>query len=76
MKVYILSTHEEHGAEDVRATLDTLKLYEMLNDFAPTSEERAKLAELVKANILNPDFGSSLGNGWGGVQLHIVELEV
>lgn len=85
MKVYILSTYDEHGAENVRATIDknevadiAAKMYLELwkcNAGRDRSEEFTKLSELLDADVLSGKNGTDLADGWGGMQLHIVELE-
>ena len=89
MKVYLLSTYEEYGAENVQATLDPAKLPAMIaahyDDWALAvphlvelrDEAIAALAKLVHEGL--PDTaatdGIALHEGWGGMQLHIVELQ-
>jgi hypothetical protein len=73
MKVYILSTHEEHGAEQVQATLDPSKLDSMMKAYNADADELAKLKDVLEKNELTPD-GHGLSKAWGGIQLHIVEL--
>ena len=88
-KVYLLSDYGEHGSENVIATLDRTKVPDLLQVFFghhhldyvgphgdgrlhPTAHE--KLAELLAADIPSK-YGTNLSFGWGGVQLHIIELK-
>jgi hypothetical protein len=80
MRVFILSTYEEHGAFGVVATLDQNKIVplirERFTDFEPAAiEEAASNATYLLAQPL-PDktAGADLNKKWGGIQLHIVEL--
>lgn len=80
MKVYILSTYEEHGAQDVKATLDRTKVPEILQSWScadgwadTVARAAAPLAELLAADELVD--GAPLGTGWGGFKLYIVELK-
>jgi hypothetical protein len=87
--VYILSDHNESGAEHVVATLDPSKLPEMIERNWPNTsfnkawkdEQRAAwLAEAIAALTeidlieISAERGKPLHDGWGGIQLHIVEL--
>ena len=84
MKVYILSTYEEHGAERVQATLDKAKLSEMLELYTieDTSSSTDTCTEITTEKkrlqeILNTteEAGSyDLSEGWGGIKLDIAEL--
>ena len=78
MKVYIISTYEEHSAENCRATLDKSKVMELLTTHPEYDESRGygetvKLAKLLEADT--PDGMVGLTDGWGGFTLHIIELE-
>ena len=97
MRVYILSSYGEYGAENVRATLnkehlpnifdirDNEVIYECreenfteknLNEIIETlKEERATLLELLQSDEIIQKSGQDLAIGWGGFQLHIIELE-
>ena len=90
-KVYMLSTYGEYGAEDVRATLNRANLVGMIQGWdmgrskwpaAALEEWKAEaIAGLEKALErfdANPTIGSegqNLQSGWGGMQLHVVELD-
>lgn len=86
--VYILSDYEEQGANRVVATLDRDKLPALIDsnwpdvphkkwDYAGWREEaKATLAEylqLSEADLISPN-GLNLHKGWGGAQLHVVNL--
>jgi hypothetical protein len=76
--VYILSTYQENGAENVIATLDRTKLHGLLTSyFKPLAHEHERLAELMAGNDdeLSKTDGHYLSNGWGGIELHVVELK-
>lgn len=83
MKVYILSTYEEHGAEDVKATLDRDRVPALLLSYSPYSRwgeapfdvDFSKELERLK-ELLSEDAPGEyeLSVGWGGWMLHIVEL--
>jgi hypothetical protein len=77
-KVYLISCYDEYGSTEVRATLDNTKVRDLLATHPELhngiSEEYDKrLAELLVAD--KPVDGADLGRGWGGFQLHIIELE-
>lgn len=82
MRVYLLSLYGENGAEEVVATLDKSKVETMLvvhNHWSQCTEPYKeaclnRLRELLASDELLPD-GCDLGDGWGGFELHIVELE-
>ena len=81
MRVYILSVYEEYGAEQVKATLDPTKLSAMLREFRhPWKDQPVEVPESVfeaLTEVLAEDRlvdGRNLSEGWGGWQLHIVEL--
>lgn len=84
MKVYLISTYNEYGAEEVRATIDKAKVESLLlthptyikiqpNQF----EEEEHPIERLKYTLEKDEVidGLDLTSGWGGFQLHIVELE-
>ena len=86
-KVYILSDYGEYGSEHVVATLDKSKVELLAEKYwgcvdldrlqyasgHPTARE--ELLGLLEADTANKESGIDLFFGWGGVQLHIVELE-
>jgi hypothetical protein len=80
--VYIISTYDEYGAENVVATLDKSRVPLMLEENWPSEgpQKSEDLACLVKI-LLKPDVellarrdGYNLSKGWGGFQLHVVKL--
>lgn len=89
MRVYTLSIHNEDGAEELVATLDKTKLHQMCKDNyhnvkSEWSEETKKYIsqnnkdELDKlTKVLEKDeLGKyNISKGWGGIQVHIVELQ-
>jgi hypothetical protein len=78
MKVYLISCYGEHGSEDVKATLDKTKVRDLLITHPemrgePLDDEyEQSLKRLLEAD---EPTESDLGRGWGGFQLHIIELE-
>ncbi len=76
MKVYILSTFEEHGSREVRATTDPNQLPDMLSEYWDDNEHELNALREVGEDgwEINRD-GYSLSRAWGGALLHIVELE-
>ena len=78
-KVYLISLYDEYGSEQVRATLDLSRVRELLDTHperrkGPLPKEYEKnLTELLGKNEAGGPW--NLGHGWGGFQLHIVELE-
>lgn len=78
MRVYIISWYEENGAQGVRATLDKNKVSELVSTHPEHRHPLSKEYELTLKSLLEADApidGQDLGKGWGGFQLHIVELE-
>jgi hypothetical protein len=77
MKVYILSISDEDGPEVVHASLDKTKLPEIIFRFGleVTEDEMFKLKTLIEKDEITNERGTCLAKGWGGFQLHIVELE-
>ena len=78
--VYLLSDYEEHGAENVEATLDATKLYGMLEERIKDYRDeqyKEKMRENLKKYLSEFDEldGRDLGSGWGGIQLHIVKIQ-
>ena len=80
MKVYLISRYDEYGSEDVRATVDKDKVRELLRTHKLREEEDVPedydktLSDLLAKDIATGQ-PNNLGRGWGGFQLHIVELE-
>lgn len=79
VKVYILSTYEEHGSDSVVATTQHDRLGQLMADnfegFAPLDEELKALERLKDQGWPISTQGHDLSNGWGGILLHIVELK-
>jgi hypothetical protein len=87
--VYILSDYEEHGAENVCATLDRGRLHQLVDKNWPpphnstaskewTAEAHAGLEEHLKKSddvLSSKTSGWNCHSGWGGMQLHVVELK-
>ena len=81
--VYILSDYEEHGANNVTATLDRGKLPAMVDANWPPGDTPdwnakakaglAKLLERPDEELAGPN-GHNATDGWGGLMLHVVEL--
>ena len=80
--VYIMNTYEEHGPDDMYATLDPSNLPAMLEEYGlPNSDgpgrelmkERRALARFMSGNPLE-DIRGGLSDGWGGIQVHMIEL--
>lgn len=73
MRVYLLSDHDEHGSENMVGTADPTKLESMLLNHWGNGGEiqvdwlRAALAENAPGKWSHP-------GGWGGPQLHVVDL--
>ena len=84
-RVYILSVYEEHGAEEVVATLDKSHVEVMMDKYFPIygidessrhMEGRATPREALRRVLRKDTIGKfNLQSGWGGIQLHVVELE-
>lgn len=83
--VYILSRYQEDGAEDVKATLNREHLPALLESYGDwvhedTRKGLANLLEMSDASLAarygndKGSHGHSLEHGWGGFQLHVVEL--
>lgn len=79
--VYILSTHDEYGAENVRATLNRSDLPALLRTYGPElvtiTDEALKLAFLLGDSSdedLATSDGQGLSHGWGGLRLNVVKL--
>jgi hypothetical protein len=87
MIIYILSTYEEHGAENVKATRERSRLHELLDSYADYGippESHRFLDDLLFEYDRDPSSfyqkdtggeGKNLEEGWGGLMLHIVELQ-
>lgn len=76
-KVYLLSDYKEYGSENMAGTMDKSKVIELLtnnfNYISDKTEYCEKLEILLEEDISSKD-PVDLGKGWGGVQLHIIEL--
>jgi hypothetical protein len=78
-RVYILSVHDEYGAENVSATLDPSRLPRMASRYTKSDAELAvlvaKIEAVVAGGAVHSSMGESLQLGWGGLQLHVVDLD-
>jgi hypothetical protein len=75
MRVYLLSDYDEHGSENMVATVDPAKLEPLLVKHwnLPKSID-GDVAALRAALDENKTGKWTLPGGWGGVQLHVVDL--
>ena len=78
--VYLLSTHDEYGAENVTATLSRDDLPSMIsfyedkvNDFAEALPQLIELLTQSDSALAGRD-SHNLQSGWGGIHLHVVPL--
>ncbi len=71
MKIYIISTYNEYGAENVVASTNCDAIIDYLKS---KDVDTAKAISAINEGIEISESGLDLGNGWGGYQLHIVEL--
>ncbi len=76
MKVYLLSDYNEHGSENVVGTMDKNKVVELLQTKFPfwAQDDAEELKKLLEEDVPST-MPYTLGKGWGGVQLHIIELQ-
>lgn len=76
-RVYIISIYEEDGAEGVRATLDKTKVESLLVTHPILGKDQCAEEITHLRDFLEKDVPGKfdLSRGWGGFQLHIVELE-
>lgn len=74
MKIYILSTYAEYGAENVSATTDKSKVISMVKNIGIdiSNKELIILKNLLKEDKVYKD-GTDITSGWGGLMLHIVK---
>jgi hypothetical protein len=75
MRIYILSTYEEHGAEDVKATSNPALVDGIITSYdafkSDVSYERQRAADAIRGD----ELGSfDLSPGWGGMRLDIVDM--
>lgn len=72
MRIYLVSHYDEDGADDVRATADRSKVEGIVRTYWPDNRED----EVNKVREVIDTLGKhNLSHGWGGIQLHVVELE-
>lgn len=78
--VYILADYDEYGLEQSVATLNCDSLIEFLDRFQEryAGNNRAEATKRLSA-LLEPGGNILVGrynlmNGWGGVQLYVIEL--
>jgi hypothetical protein len=77
MRVYLLSDYEEHGATNVVGTTNPARLADVLREHWPSSDAEAEqiAKALAEDTVGKWDLSQMARLGWGGIQLHIVELE-
>jgi hypothetical protein len=77
MRIYLLSDYEEHGATNVVGTTNPAKLADVLREHWPSSDaEVEQLANALAENTVGKwDLSSMARTGWGGIQLHILDIE-
>ncbi len=80
--VYILSDHDEYGADNVQATVDREKIAGLIEARASDFKRRdldyaqQRLIALLERSDeeLVKQQKHALMDGWGGLQLHVVRL--
>ena len=79
-KIYILSTYDEYGAENVKATTNkdnVMMLAELVISESDIRElnlnEKARLGVILRLDDLTSKDGENISEGWGGLMIHIVE---
>lgn len=83
--VYMLSDYGEDGAENVTATLDRSRLLALADENWPDEKlqawrDRGKMGlaqhlERSDAELAEERDGWNCHFGWGGMQLHVIELK-
>lgn len=74
-KVYLLYDYEEHGPEDIVATLDASALGGLVKANFPEYADRLDTSvEDALRRSEDEDGGIKLQRGWGGLVLRVVEL--
>jgi hypothetical protein len=76
MRVYLLTDYEEHGAVDVVGTTDRVMLAGMITQFSdcgPWLQDAVKDLEQALSEEVTGKW--KLGRGWGGVNLHILDID-
>ncbi len=75
IRVYLLSTYEEYGSTGVIGTTNPEKLHDMLDTFSFCSpSEHENLDKVLGSGKCSGD-GFDLSPGWGGVQLHVIDIQ-
>jgi len=82
--VYMISHYDEYGSDDVSASLSKDGLFKIINapSFFYSDESRLAVTEKLKTLFELRDIELAgkqkhdLQKGWGGFQLHVVELDV
>ena len=77
--IYMLSDYGEYGSDNVVATLDKSIVAQLLMEHWPHAfdeciKELARLLDEDEEKLAKTKTGHDLEGGWGGVQLHIIEL--
>lgn len=76
MRIYLLSDYEEHGSRNMVGTTDPDKLESMLAaHWGKYGGYEADLRDLREALSEETTGIWTLGRGWGGPQLHILDLD-
>lgn len=79
--VYFLSEYEEHGAEKAHATTNRDKVLSMILHYGTNKDLTLEIEALhtlltqSDAELSKDREGHKLCGGWGGLMLHVVELE-
>lgn len=78
--VYILSTYDEHGAENVVASLSESGIFALAEQHFPKAfgeYERRELEAMLQETdgALRLMGGINLSEDWGGLMLHVVLLD-
>jgi len=73
MKAYILSTYGEDGAEEVHVTLDKEKVMGIASEYGE-DYVLDRLIDVLSKDTTERD-GVNVSQGWGGLMIHIIEVE-
>lgn len=76
VKVYLLSDYNEHGSENMIGTTDKSKVMQLMKDnFSFFNQQDVDELEWLLEKDKPSKDPDNLSNGWGGIQLHILELK-
>ena len=73
--VYAVYTYEDHGAEDMKCTIDPTSVERIVRSWGEDSEVESNIPQLLEKIATGQTFCMRMANCWGALTVDAIELE-